>query len=1485
MPTLLEQFYARQEPAQPQTTLLDQFYANMNAGEVPAAPALVPAPGAVTPAPQNQLGWQPAEPGILVKPTAPTQPPLETVHFLDQMTLPARQFAGGFEKAGFNAARFFLPFVQDARDFVAGGEAGWQKLADSAGVSVSPDWLARLTRATAHPEKYGFITPDVVADLNTNRAAVAQAGGIFRMANSLAESIPEVASLIAQIMSFNAITKVPAATGALVEGVGGALSIGERVAGMIEPAAYAYMTQGQELPERVHSALGILGYSAVGEMVNSMGLAGWKAVSAAYLSNTFLNSPNYVQAWKEAEAAGDGNFLTEFAVKAIPLSAMDLGFAWTVRGTPEAQRADLIRRYGAARDKAFKTPPDILEVMIEDLRQRELDTAMANVEKTPSRETVAKIYDVKPGQLQELGLGSQPEREAAVAVAKEKVNAESVRTGAETPSGPEAPGVVSGPEGRVPVQNIAENGVGAVNAEAQATQGEVAPVAPTPELPGEATPVSIPGTLEPSMGTVEGVPRVEPTIGLKGKVPPSPQVTVTERAGLALKLKAEAAGSRAGYTAGKLEATQAIRAEWRQRMADIKDAFRQKQIDQQAVREQVYKYSEAFLPLKERGRVTAILKNVKTDWQMATALARIDVMAENYNRNVAVTGIEKTAAKAWDRREVMLPEYRRATEMFLRRIFPKEAKRTFRFPLSEAVKVRRPGIEDFLKRAQQWASHFKPLDSMTTEQVNAANEWLKVIVASARIEKGTVNAERMSHIDTMSDNMAHDVLKGSVLEPPERPGARNLAPTGVRSRFYWMVNKKFPDWVRGQHWALLSSMHGALETIDGEPNGPMHRFFFGGLLQLNDAYESRANQDAGYLKDAAAKAGIQPHEANGRRRTVEGKEYVLRELLQTYLSSKDVGHEDHLRFGNKIEVDHAAAMVAALTPQERSWGDAILQWYNGNWERMSGAYYDQTGLELPRNVGENYVRIFLEREPTQAWTEILQEVQERAFDKYRKGTAKGQFRSRVPNADQPIRLDAIRNFFMASSQFAQAEHLGAFYQEAQAILNAKGGQLRKALVQKFGENAAQTLTEWIDRVSRVEPAKQLKGLDKFLGWLNAKTPEAALAGNIGTMIRMPVSLVNSIGYLEPGEAGGKNLSNHLAAAMYLAASPVTDGWAKAAEAMPWLVERQTEHTNGAKRVASDFNRSNKLTAARAKWVGKLMELTASGQVAVDRIGAMAHYMKALEAGMTPDQASQYAEQIISRTQSTGGPLWRPGAWNSELTRAFSMFQNETVKLYDMVFDHLPKQFKAGFRLPGAKGYADAFYRSAWQVAWSFGAGAFLLGIAGRGRTPTKQEYGKDLAALSLAPLWPVGPWVASVFVSSTPFLAPPQTFVESAGKAVKYGVHGKLGRAAEEAYKVGAMTAGLPAIQPARTVRGAYELATGKTHDIERLAYSEYSRRPSNWTPEAYTYIQGLDDPRRSQLMQEFTKRKGKVTLAMVKKWGVPQPIRNLKFPKIGAPT
>jgi len=252
-------------------------------------------------------------------------------------------------------------------------------------------WINTNLDYYSKPEKYGFVSPTVEEKRAGYRDSAYQKNFALGIANDVSESVIDLMSLFIQMGAVKAVTTTKKAIDTTTQ-------LGAVYKRMSTMGVHGFMTTKGNVTERGKAALYRIGYNITPYIANATGATGWGARLIDTGLNTWITSPTYVEAFKEA-----GGVNKEFLVMAIPQFVMDFGMAYNTVGLPRNQQRVAMQNYLASRTKemAFKDqikPEDAVETKGEtkpEVEGQEADRSEGEIMIDALREDIVKDQEVK----------------------------------------------------------------------------------------------------------------------------------------------------------------------------------------------------------------------------------------------------------------------------------------------------------------------------------------------------------------------------------------------------------------------------------------------------------------------------------------------------------------------------------------------------------------------------------------------------------------------------------------------------------------------------------------------------------------------------------------------------------------------------------------------------------------------------------------------------------------------------------------------------------------------------------------------------------------------------------------------------------------------------------------------------------------------------------------------------------------------------------
>jgi len=478
-------------------------------------------------------------------------------------------------------------------------------------------------------------------------------------------------------------------------------------------------------------------------------------------------------------------------------------------------------------------------------------------------------------------------------------------------------------------------------------------------------------------------------------------------------------------------------------------------------------------------------------------------------------------------------------------------------------------------------------------------------------------------------------------------------------------------------------------------------------------------------------------------------------------------------------------------------GEYLAKHYDEQYKGINEIYKKLAGKDMPKIPGYSPIRLLSETIDT------TRDIIESLLTKYnvRPSIKKGFTKERTKGAVQPLNLDAINNLMF---NLSRVEHYKAFVLPIRDINKLLSNpKLIEAIKQKRGNPFYQNLKSWLLDVSDTNPGIAFDQVDKIARLLRTRAADAMLGFNIVSALKQPISVLNAC-----SEIGISNVLNGI---QQLTKSPVRTTRI-VYEKSPLVRNRKGQFD----RVVSELEQSKNIKQIINKSVTKsdviigLIKFMDQQSVKAVWKGA---YDQALGKGMTDQQAIDYADKVIRKTQPMAGvkdlAKWFRGG---TLSKMFTMFQNQINNNYNYYTHDIIGKYRAG-----EIGVGKVMYR----VAFSYIMPALLMGVISRGRLPKEpKEALKDLISFPVAGFFFIGSIIRSMIEGWDEFSIPPLSW---ANDILKAGTMKKVSTKIRYGLSALAKVLGIPWNQPCRTVKGMMDYLGGNTDDLRRLVYSEYT--------------------------------------------------------------
>lgn len=572
------------------------------------------------------------------------------------------------------------------------------------------------------------------------------------------------------------------------------------------------------------------------------------------------------------------------------------------------------------------------------------------------------------------------------------------------------------------------------------------------------------------------------------------------------------------------------------------------------------------------------------------------------------------------------------------------------------------------------------------------------------------------------------------------------------------------------------------------------------------------------LIESYKKANIAKNQLVKKDILIEGRKLSLEDVLTIYANSLN---EDNLAYlvengfdpqdGRKIikptEVGLGQVEDYMNThPEYKTLVNEVMQIFDSIFPDVALTHERVNGL--PLNKEQNYYPILTDRNlefgDSLSAERALRTDAKEIIQARQHGRKPSMTFTRTGKSTQPL----INSFTkMASRHVEEASKFVAFAESSKEWTELlKDTRVKEAILAKSGQATYDAIVEW---ATKTVPTQRLLQEPKTLfakltRGLMRNTGIASLGYNILSLLRQPISLVNSINEIDP--ARPQLIAD---AALDIAMHPKI---IEAINNLSILLKNRVVETDLLKAVGD-----NSFTPASLK--DNVADVAWKAMTFMDGIASYTTFWAAFKKSIVEDRvtditkAVEAGERAVRRSQSWAVPgdiaLSQKGGLLEVL---FSQFQNQVNVIYNQNIEAF-REF--GISKEGAG-------KLLLRMLWINVIPAILMGMVKRGRLPEKPEdFYDDMLDYSLGQIPILGPSLSTATQGiqgggGAPALS---TIAETAGGVIGLA-QGKptgalrLGRGA-------ATLAGIPYTQPLRTSKGVFKMVTGTVTDPRVLIWDE----------------------------------------------------------------
>lgn len=725
--------------------------------------------------------------------------------------------------------------------------------------------------------------------------------------------------------------------------------------------------------------------------------------------------------------------------------------------------------------------------------------------------------------------------------------------------------------------------------------------------------------------------------------------------------QAQAVGEKVGFKAGQ-------RAE-RGKIDGIRKSFKEKQTQVEGIKKKLVEYANQNLPLNERGKMLAQVKNVKTVNQLNKAIDLADRLSEKHNQRVLRAQITKTLKKTKPKKQAGIVKGRFTADIQDRIEGIKKNinndRQSARDKIFSNIEAIASGVEnaDALELENENLS-MQGIKGMTSGELQQALDTINQIIDKGKTDRQVKREARSERRQDVRKRIFDIITGGKGL----KPGTVSLPASQLAA------NETFID--RIANW-----QYGWDELLDKmskfDPSAPFQSDLskFGDIVHKSETLEAAGieEQVADFTEnfkrifDAKTKGdfkkalvGLQSEVVIGPIANADGVEITIEmttdQAIKKYMELQDptlqatfiggINEETGKPFGMRWTPEIIQEVNDSLTAQEKSYGDWQLSWYRKYYPSVNKVFRDSYNINMPFNPFYSPIGRDVEVETPEPQLLAKEAIQYAS-------TINGSLKSRQGSI-KPLRFNDSSQVLL--NHITKMEHFRAWNESVGDLRSIFGTpDIRKAIQQYQGKSILRTTDDFIqdmarggisrDKVNRVADVLRINFTKSILG-LKPLIAIKQIPSMLAYITEMPAGdFVNG----------------------------VVDFWSNPVDNYKTLIAKSPDLR---KRYGFGFERDIR-DAAKQDWVKKLsgsadvsdwfFAMIKAGDRFATVQGSWAKYQSELKAGKSDDAAIASAVQSTNRTQPTSTlSTLSAGQRGGSFVKLLTMFQNQPNKYFRVI---------------------------------------------------------------------------------------------------------------------------------------------------------------------------------------------------------------------------
>lgn len=539
---------------------------------------------------------------------------------------------------------------------------------------------------------------------------------------------------------------------------------------------------------------------------------------------------------------------------------------------------------------------------------------------------------------------------------------------------------------------------------------------------------------------------------------------------------------------------------------------------------------------------------------------------------------------------------------------------------------------------------------------------------------------------------------------------------------------------------------------------------------------------------------------------IKGDKLTRSAMMDIFVSAKDpakLASMKDTKSGNKLSQEFIDEVVKELTPEEKAFGEWVLDWYDGElYNEFNDVFRQIEFTDSPKNKGYSPMikkKNFINKNDGVNLSQMN-------FDYAKASTFKPFTKKRV-GSRAAIELDLIGTL---AEYIIRTEHYKAFELSLQEM-NATVKGIKDAVIQEHGREHFDLLEQWVKDVAS-DGRYKVDGVGKMLRSLRLGFTKGVLGFNLVTAIKQTVSLSTFL-----TEVTEKDLAKGMAEYWNPKKKKQWDEFMNTIGATRFRGERM-------ERDIADVNKSRQVLDKIFN-VQKLGEKSLNIIRGMDRLTVRSGFVVAYTSKggklgePINEKALSFATGLIERTQPRGDikdlSAFQKG---SELTKLLTMFMNQPNQYFNVMYANI-NAYNQG-RI-GRKQLARSLFYS-WIVP------SIVFETISRGGTPDEEDITSAVLTAPLRNLFFLSAIVESMRTGFDFKASPVESIPADMIREAKNFNRGEVGKALYGLAFLMSKAKGLPVTQLERSVSGVADVLSGKTKDWRRLIWSDWALRNNN---------------------------------------------------------